>query len=155
MKVKYHYDDIGINSRLDSIQAAILRVKLKYLDKYNAFRRAVADYYDKAFIVHPGITIPCRADYSSHIFHQYTIMINNGSRDELKKFLEERKIPSMIYYPGPLHMQAAYRFLGYKETDFPVTTELCRKVLSLPMHPDMEQDQLEYITGNVLKFFDQ
>jgi UDP-2-acetamido-2-deoxy-ribo-hexuluronate aminotransferase len=155
MKVRYHYDDIGINSRLDSIQAAVLRVKLKYLDKYNAFRRAVADYYDKAFIGHPGVTIPCRADYSSHIFHQYTIMINNGSRDELKKFLEERKIPSMIYYPGPLHMQAAYRFLGYKETDFPLTTELCRKVLSLPMHPDMEQDQLEYITGNVLKFFDQ
>lgn len=155
MKVRYHYDDIGINSRLDTLQAAILRVKLKYLDRYNASRRAVADYYDKAFAICPAITTPHRADYSTHIFHQYTIQINDGRRDELKKYLEERKIPSMIYYPGPLHMQEAYRFLGYSETDFPVTTELCRRVLSLPMHPEMEHEQLEYIASNVLKFFEK
>jgi UDP-2-acetamido-2-deoxy-ribo-hexuluronate aminotransferase len=155
MKVRYHYDDIGVNSRLDTIQAAILRVKLKYLSQFNSARRAVADQYDKAFTGCHSITVPERVSYSSHIFHQYTIKVKNGRRDELKKFLESKNIPAMVYYPGPLHMQEAYSYLGYKENDFPVTTTLCKEVLSLPMHPEMEQEQLDYIILNILKFFDK
>jgi UDP-2-acetamido-2-deoxy-ribo-hexuluronate aminotransferase len=153
MKVRYHYDDIGVNSRLDTIQAAILRVKLKYLSEFNAARRKVADLYDEAFEGCHSIIVPERSEYSSHIFHQYTIKVRNGKRDELKKYLETKNIPSMVYYPGPLHMQEAYRYLGYKENDFPVTNALCKEVLSLPMHPDMEQEQIDYIIHNVLKFF--
>ena len=153
MKERYHYNDIGVNSRLDTIQAAILRVKLKYLSEFNEKRRALADLYDKAFEVLPDITVPGRTAYSSHIFHQYTIRVKNGRRDALKKYLESLKIPSMVYYPGPLHLQEAYRNLGYNENDFPVTTKLCGEVLSLPMHPDMEQDQLNYITSSIVKFF--
>jgi dTDP-4-amino-4,6-dideoxygalactose transaminase len=155
MKVRYHYDDIGINSRLDTIQAAILRVKLRYLSQFNAARRAVADQYDEALAGCHSVIIPERAKYSSHIFHQYTIRIKDGKRDELKKFLNSNNIPSMIYYPGPLHLQEAYRNLGYNESDFPVTTVLCKEVLSLPMHPDMEQEQLDYIVRKVLEFFDK
>jgi UDP-2-acetamido-2-deoxy-ribo-hexuluronate aminotransferase len=155
MKVRYHYDDIGINSRLDTMQAAILRVKLRYLAQFNKARREVADFYDKGFAACTSIITPERVNYSSHIFHQYTIKVKNGKRDDLKTFLETRKIPSMVYYPGPLHMQEAYRYLGYRENDFPVTTSLCKEVLSLPIHPDMETEQLEYIVFNVLKFFDK
>ncbi|MCX6332698.1 MAG: DegT/DnrJ/EryC1/StrS family aminotransferase [Bacteroidia bacterium] len=155
MKERYHYDDIGVNSRLDTIQAAILLVKLKYLDNFNAARRKVADSYDKAFSKHPEIIIPERAGDSTHIFHQYTIRVRNGKRDALKKYLESVKIPAMIYYPGPLHTQEAYRYLGYDENDFPVTSGLCSEVLSLPMHPDMEQEQLDYIILNVLKFLEK
>lgn len=155
MKVRYHYDDIGVNSRLDTIQAAILRAKLKHLTEFNSARREVADRYDKTFADCLSISVPERVSYSSHIFHQYTIRVKNGRRDELKKFLESKKIPSMVYYPGPLHLQKAYDYLGYKENDFPVTTSLCKEVLSLPMHPDMEMEQIEYITLNVLEFFDK
>jgi UDP-2-acetamido-2-deoxy-ribo-hexuluronate aminotransferase len=155
MKVRYHYDDIGVNSRLDTIQAAILRVKLNYLTQFNNARKVVADKYDNAFAGCHSISVPERVSYSSHIFHQYTIRVKNGKRDELKKFLESKNIPSMVYYPGPLHMQEAYRSLGYKENDFPVTTDLCKEVLSLPMHPDMEQEQLDYIILNILKFFEK
>jgi UDP-2-acetamido-2-deoxy-ribo-hexuluronate aminotransferase len=153
MKVRYHYDDIGINSRLDTIQAAILRVKLKHLSQFNASRQHIADQYDEAFSGCQSITVPERVSYSSHIFHQYTIKIRNGRRDELKKFLDSKNIPSMIYYPGPLHMQKAYKYLGYKERDFPVTSSLCNEVLSLPMHPDLELEQLDYIVTNIIDFF--
>jgi len=153
MKVRYHYDDIGVNSRLDTIQAAILRVKLKYLSQFNAARRTLADQYDRAFSGCQSITIPERVRYSSHIYHQYTIKVKNGKRDELKQFLESKYIPAMVYYPGPLHLQKAYNHLGYKEDDFPVTSALCKEVLSLPMHPDMDQEQLDYIIFNVLNFF--
>lgn len=155
MKVRYHYDDIGINSRLDTIQAAILRVKLKYLSQYNATRRNVADQYDEAFAGCHSIITPERAGYSHHIFHQYTIKVKDGKRDELKKFLDSNNIPSIVYYPGPLHLQEAYRYLGYNEADFQVTTVLCKEVLSLPMHPEMEQEQLDYIVFKVLEFFDK
>jgi len=153
MKVRYHYDDIGVNSRLDTIQAAVLRVKLRYLSQFNEARGSVARQYDEAFAGCDSINIPERAGYSSHIFHQYTIKVKNGKRDELKKYLESNNIPSMVYYPGPLHLQEAYRYLGYNETDFPVTAALCKEVLSLPMHPDMEQEQLDYIILKVLEFF--
>jgi len=154
MKERYHYNDIGVNSRLDTIQASILRVKLKYLDKFNNSRRVAAGFYDKALSACPYIITPGRTGYSSHIFHQYTIKIKYGRRDELKKYIAEKNIPAMIYYPGPLHMQEAYRYLGYGEADFPVTDRLCREVLSLPMHTELEQDQLQYITQNILKFFE-
>ena len=154
MKVRYHYNDVGINSRLDTLQAAILRVKLRHLDRYNKARRHVADFYDEAFAGCMAVTVPARNKYSSHIFHQYTIRIRNGKRDDLKQYLNERHIPSMIYYPGPIHMQEAYRYLGYGESDFPVTNTLCKEVLSLPMHTEMEQDQLDYISRNVLDFFE-
>lgn len=153
MKVRYHYDDIGVNSRLDTLQAAILRVKLKYLSEFNAARRSVAHQYDEAFASCHSIVVPERVSYSSHIFHQYTIKVLNGKRDELKKYLESKNIPSMVYYPGPLHMQKAYEYLGYKEEDLPVTSSLCNEVLSLPMHPDMETEQIDYITRNLLEFF--
>jgi len=154
MKERYHYDDIGINSRLDTLQAAILRVKLRHLDKFNNARRKVADFYDRSFSGCSSIITPGRSSYSSHIFHQYTLRIKNGKRDDLRKFLDSVKIPSMIYYPGPLHLQEAYRYLGYTQNDFPVTTKLCSEVISLPMHPDMEQEQLDYIANNILKFFE-
>jgi len=155
MKERYHYDDIGVNSRLDTLQAAILLVKLKHLDEFNSARRKAADFYDNAFSICPEIAIPARSSFSSHIFHQYTVRIKNGKRDELKKHLEAAKIPAMIYYPGPLHTQKAYLPLGYHENDFPVTSGLCREVLSLPMHPDLEQEQLDFITHNVLNFFEK
>jgi UDP-2-acetamido-2-deoxy-ribo-hexuluronate aminotransferase len=154
MKVRYSYADIGVNSRLDTIQAAILRVKLKYLRGFNEARQNVADQYDEAFSGCSSIITPERAGYSSHIFHQYTIRITHGKRDDLKNWMASKKIPCMIYYPGPLHMQEAYRSLGYTANDFPVTGSLCKEVLSLPMHPEMEQDQLDYIIFNILNFFD-
>jgi len=153
MKVKYHHDDIGVNSRLDTIQAAILNVKLKYLDRFNSARAAAADYYDEAFSRCSSMIIPERSGSSTHIFHQYTVRIKNAKRDALRNYLADKKIPSMIYYPGPLHTQQAYRYLGYGENDFPVTSELCREVLSLPMHPDLEEEQLDHITKSVLEFF--
>jgi len=155
MKVKYHHDDIGVNSRLDTLQAAILNVKLKYLDQFNAARKSAADFYDEAFAGCRQIIIPERSRFSTHIFHQYTVRIKDGRRDDLRKYLADKKIPSMIYYPGPLHTQNAYSYLGYGENDFPVTAELCREVLSLPMHPDLEQDQLDYISISVLEFFNK
>jgi UDP-2-acetamido-2-deoxy-ribo-hexuluronate aminotransferase len=154
MKVKYHHDDIGINSRLDTIQASILSVKLKHLDQFNLRRKEIANLYDEAFAGCPFLALPGRVGYSTHIFHQYTLRVRNGKRDELKKFLESAGIPSMIYYPVPLHIQEAYHYLGYGENDFPVSTQLCREVISLPMHPDMEPDQLDHITLSVLKFFE-
>lgn len=154
MKERYHYSDVGVNSRLDTLQASILRVKLKYLDRFNNSRIAAAGFYDEVLSACPDIITPERVGYSTHIFHQYTIRIKNGKRDELRKYLADKNIPSMIYYPGPLHMQEAYRYLGYGEKDFPVTAGLCMEVLSLPMHTELEQEQLDYITKNILKFFE-
>jgi dTDP-4-amino-4,6-dideoxygalactose transaminase len=153
MKVRYHYDEVGINSRLDTIQAAILRVKLKYLDRFNEARRSVADSYDNSFKKCEEIKTPARSSFSTHIFHQYTLRIRNGKREGLRKHLEANGIPSMIYYPGPLHTQEAYRYLGYGENDFPITSSLCNEVLSLPIHPDMEQEQTDFIISKVLEFF--
>jgi UDP-2-acetamido-2-deoxy-ribo-hexuluronate aminotransferase len=155
MKVRYHHDNIGVNSRLDTIQAAILRIKLKKLDEYNAARINAAGVYDKAFRSVCGIIPPIRVKYSTHIFHQYTLKVKDGKRDKLKDHLESKNIPSMIYYPIPLHMQKAYSSLGYKEGDFPVTEALCTKVLSLPMHTELDNEQLEYITGGVRDFFEK
>lgn len=154
MKVKYHHDDIGVNSRLDTLQAAILNVKLKYLDDFNSARRMAANFYDKALAGCDSLILPERSPFSTHIFHQYTIRVKHGKRDDLKKYLDSVHIPSMVYYPGPLHIQEAYRYLGYSGSGFPVTSDLCRSVLSLPMHPDLEHEQLDHITSSILKYFE-
>ncbi|MBK7431596.1 MAG: DegT/DnrJ/EryC1/StrS family aminotransferase [Bacteroidetes bacterium] len=151
--VQYYHDEIGVNSRLDSIQAAILRIKLRHLDEYAAARRAVADYYDKAFANHPNIITPERTKLSNHVFHQYTMVLKNASRDKLREYLATKEIPAMIYYPVPLHLQKAYRDPRYKEGDFPVTEHLCASVISLPIHTEMQEETLSYITKNVLEYF--
>ncbi len=150
---KYVHDCIGINSRLDTIQAAVLRIKLKHLDSYSKARNIVADRYDTAFKGNVNISIPARAPFSSHVFHQYTIKIENASRDGLKKYLEGKKIPSMIYYPIPVHMQKGYEQYGYKQGDFPVSESLCQKVLSLPIHTEMNEQEQEYITTSIKAYF--
>lgn len=150
--VQYVHDDIGVNSRLDSIQAAILRVKLRELDNYAAARNKAAAYYDKAFANHPKIKTPVRAKNSNHVFHQYTLTLNGVDRDKLKEFLATKEIPAMIYYPKPLHTQKAYESPRYKDADFPITVELCKNVISLPMHTEMSDEQLKYITDAVLEF---
>jgi dTDP-4-amino-4,6-dideoxygalactose transaminase len=153
MKVRYYHDHVGINSRLDTLQAAILSVKLRHLLHYNESRQAVAHFYDQAFSSCTQIRIPVHQPQSTHIFHQYTIQVDASQRDGLKTHLQSKGIPSMIYYPVPLHTQQAYQYLGYKVGDFPVTEKLCQTVLSLPMHTEMQEDQLHYITDSVLEFF--
>jgi len=152
MGKRYYYHQIGLNSRLDAIQAAILDVKLKYLDQYVAARQAVADFYDQKLSEIQGLIIPARVSYSSHTFHQYTIQVPE-KRDELQKFLGNKGIPSMIYYPMPLHLQEAYKYLGYKKGEFPVSEKLSEQVLSLPMHTELTGEQLEYITSAIREFF--
>jgi dTDP-4-amino-4,6-dideoxygalactose transaminase len=149
MEVRYYHDTVGINSRLDSIQAAVLDVKLKQLDDYTKARQQAADYYDKAFSGNPKITIPARSTKSTHVFHQYTLKLNGVDRSALQKALAEKGIPVMIYYPVPLHLQKAYKNERYKSGDFPVAEKLCECVLSLPMHTELDEEQLEYITNSI------
>jgi UDP-2-acetamido-2-deoxy-ribo-hexuluronate aminotransferase len=153
MEKRYHYDHVGVNSRLDTLQAAILRVKLKHLDDYHRRRQEAATWYDTTLSDIPGVTTPQRSSFSTHIFHQYTLQVPSTQRDALKQFLQEKEIPSMVYYPVPLHMQKAYRELAYREGDLPVSEELCSKVLSLPMHTELEKNQLEYISEQFHLFF--
>ena len=151
---KYYYDSIGVNSRLDSIQAAILRVKLAHLDAYNKKRIAVADFYNSKFKELSGMQIPETVPYSNHVYHQYTLLIENN-RDEMKEFLQSKGIPSMIYYPVPLHLSNAYKIYGYADGDFPVSEQIASQVLSLPMHTELDEEQLNYITGHVIDFVKQ
>lgn len=153
MEKKYYHDSIGVNSRLDSIQAAILNVKLKYLDEYNRSRQKAAAFYDEAFQNLENITIPYRDKFSTHIFHQYTILTDPELRDPLKNHLAQNAIPSMIYYPVPLHRQKAFGSYGFDNKYFPVTGSLCQRVLSLPMHTELEIEQLDYIVNHVINFF--
>lgn len=153
MKVRYYHDFVGVNSRLDSIQAAILNVKLKHLDEYALARNKAADFYDKAFANHPNITTPQRFEKSNHVFHQYTSKLKNADRSALQQHLNALGIPMMIYYPVPLHLQKAYKSDRYAEGDFPVTEALSKSVFSLPMHTELSTLQLEYITNGVLSFF--
>lgn len=147
--VQYVHDEIGVNSRLDTLQAAILDVKLKFLDDFADRRRSVADFYDKAFAGLKNIQTPVRAPYSNHVFHQYTVKLKDLDRDKVRAKLAERGIPSMVYYPIPLHLQKAYRDSRYKAGFFPVTEELCKSVLSLPIHTEMEEEELLYIVDVV------
>ncbi len=155
MRVRYYHDTIGVNSRLDTIQAAILRVKLRHLDEFNEARQKAAAWYDRELSGLTGITLPVRSPYSSHIFHQYTLRIADDRRNDLRECLENEGIPSMIYYPVPLHMQKAYAHLGYPADGFPVTTRLSGEVLSLPMHTELDDEQLEYITGCIRSKYNQ
>ncbi|MCY0977399.1 DegT/DnrJ/EryC1/StrS family aminotransferase [Chryseobacterium wangxinyae] len=151
MYERYYHDEVGVNSRLDSIQAAILRKKLPNLDSYNDARRKAADYYDEAFAGNENILTPKRAEYSTHVFHQYTLRILNGKRNELQKFLTEKEIPAMIYYPVALRKQKAY-FQESNDADFVNTDKLLDQVISLPMHTELDEEQLKYITDAVLEF---
>lgn len=150
--VQYVHDSIGVNSRLDSIQAAILRIKLRQLDSYAAARNKAAEYYDKAFANNSKLKTPVRAKYSNHVFHQYTLQLNGVDRNAFREFLSQKGIPAMIYYPIPLHMQKAYLDARYKAGDFPVTEKLCASVVSLPMHTELDEETLKYITTSVLEF---
>lgn len=152
-KVKYQHDIIGVNSRLDTLQAAILNVKLKYLDDYTTRRRAVANRYDGALKNIKQIVTPHRCQYSTHVFNQYTIKVLEGSRDDLKRHLESKGIPTMIYYPIPLHLQKAYRIPEYGEGSFPVTERLSKTVISLPIHTEMTNEQIDYICANLCDYF--
>ena len=150
MVVRYHHDLIGVNSRLDSIQAAVLDAKLPHLDEYIAARQKAAAYYDQAFANCEQLLIPGREAHSTHVFHQYTLRVVGADRDKLREGLAAKGIPAMIYYPVPLHQQKAYLDPRYKDGDFPVAERLAGCVLSLPMHTELDQEQLEYITSNVL-----
>ena len=149
---KYHHDLIGVNSRLDTLQAAILSVKLNYFDEYNRSRGRVADHYDVQLKDIAALSIPARVNYSTHVFNQYTIKVRKG-RNELKKYLEEQGIPSMIYYPVPLHMQNAYSSFASGKGSFPITEALSEQVLSLPIHTEMKGDDVQFICNAVKSFF--
>lgn len=152
-KVKYYHEVIGVNSRLDTLQAAVLKVKLKYLDSYTAARQNAAAYYDRELNPASGIITPKKEAYSTHVYHQYTVQVAEGERDNLKSYLKEKGIPSMIYYPVPLHLQTAYGEYGFSEGDFPVAEKLAKTVLSLPIHTEMTNEQLEYIVTIIKSYF--
>lgn len=153
-RIKYYHDVVGVNSRLDTIQAAILDVKLKYLNSYCEARQKAAAYYDLALKHLTQISIPFRSSFSTHVFHQYTIKIDGQySRDELKRYLAEKGIPSMIYYPLPLHEQKAYVEFMRGDMDFPISTSLCNSVLSLPMHTHLKIEEQDFIVNHIKSFF--
>lgn len=151
--VRYYHEVVGVNSRLDAIQAAVLRVKLKRLDSYAAARNAAAAVYDQAFSAIHGLAIPERCNFSNHVFHQYTLRVDNGKRDALKKHLEAKGIPAMVYYPVPCHLQQAYRSENFPAGSLPITEALTTAVISLPMSTELDEQQLEYITRTVVEFF--
>jgi dTDP-4-amino-4,6-dideoxygalactose transaminase len=153
--VQYVHDVLGVNSRLDTIQAVVLKAKLKHLDEYAAARNKVADYYDKALANHPKLKTPARAKNSTHVFHQYTLQLIGIDRTKLREQLAERGIPAMIYYPIPLHEQNAYKSDRFKKGDFPVTEKLCATVLSLPMHTEMDEETLNYICTNLIELVNE
>nr|MBK9651119.1 DegT/DnrJ/EryC1/StrS family aminotransferase [Bacteroidota bacterium] len=147
----YIHDEIGVNSRLDSLQAAVLRIKLKHLDEYAAARNRAADYYDKAFANHPNIKTPVRAANSTHVFHQYTLKLIDKNRDALREHLKANNIPHNVYYPLPLHFQKAYQDARYTAGLFPVSEELCKQVISLPMHTELTNEDMDVIVNAVRK----
>ncbi|MCM4160932.1 DegT/DnrJ/EryC1/StrS family aminotransferase [Antarcticibacterium flavum] len=153
MYERYHHDVVGVNSRLDSFQAAVLRAKLPNLDLYNEARKEAALKYDEAFAGQEHIVIPLRkGECDTHVYHQYTLKITNGRRDELVKHMNEKGIPCGIYYPIPLHSQKAYKDERYKEENFPVTNQLVKEVISLPMHTELTDDQIALISKTVIDF---
>lgn len=152
MYKRYYHDVIGVNSRLDSIQAAVLKTKLPLLDSYCDARRKAAEYYNNAFASNPNIITPITSEFSTHVFHQYTLKITNGKRDDLHLHLLDNNIPNAIYYPVPLHAQKAYQDDRYNEDDFTVTNELIDTVISLPMHTELDEEQLAFITKTVNNF---
>lgn len=151
-KIKYHHDVIGVNSRLDTLQAAILNVKLKYLDDYEKRRNQVAEYYDRELSSLKFVEIPYRAVNSTHVFHQYTLKTKGINRDHFKTYLDSKGIPTMIYYPVPLHLQKAYASPEYPAGSFKITEELSRTVISLPIHTEMNEEQLSYICSTINEY---
>ncbi len=149
---RYYHDVVGCNSRLDTVQAAILNIKLRELDSYIAARRKVADYYDAAFANHPNITTPYRAANNNHVFHQYTLLLEGIDRNGLNEHLAAKQIPSMIYYPVPGHKQKMFSAFKLGDVYLPVTDWLTERVISLPMHTELDEEQLSYITESVLEF---
>ncbi len=149
---RYFHDVVGCNSRLDTVQAAILNIKLKHLDDYISARMKVADFYDNAFANHPKITTPFRAAYCNHVFHQYTLILNNADRDGLNTYLASKNIPSMIYYPVPGHRQKMFESFGGLSYNLPTTDWLTERVISLPIHTELDEEQLQFITSSVLDF---
>jgi dTDP-4-amino-4,6-dideoxygalactose transaminase len=154
-KVRYYHEVVGCNSRLDTMQAAILRIKLRHLDAYCDARRAAADYYDNAFAANPNIITPFRAAYSKHVFHQYTLQLKNVDRDKVSELLAERQIPSMIYYPVPSHKQDMLKEFGAASFELPVTDALNQCVISLPIHTELTEEELKYITDNFNEIVNQ
>lgn len=152
---RYYHDVVGCNSRLDTIQAAILNIKLRELDNYIAARRSAADYYDAAFANEAKITTPYRAPYSNHVFHQYTLLLEGVDRDGLVQYLASKNIPSMIYYPVPGHRQQMFGASGGNEHNLEITDWLTERVISLPIHTELEEEQLLHITQSVLEFINQ
>lgn len=152
-EVRYYHDVVGVNSRLDSMQAAVLRIKLRQLDAYGAARQAAAAVYDKAFAGMVHVHVPERSLNSTHVFHQYTLRITGGHRDALRAHLEKNGVPAMIYYPVPLHLQKAYEGYGIRRGDLPITERLMEEVLSLPMSTELDNEQLTHITATVKAFF--
>jgi UDP-2-acetamido-2-deoxy-ribo-hexuluronate aminotransferase len=149
---RYYHDVVGCNSRLDAVQAAVLNIKLKHLDEYIRNRRNAADFYDQAFAGQSRISVPYRAAYCKHVFHQYTLLLEGANRDELSSYLSGKNIPSMIYYPVPAHKQKMFSAFGGSSFDLPVTDWLTERVISLPIHTELDNDQLAYITNQVLEF---
>ncbi|MDB4334738.1 DegT/DnrJ/EryC1/StrS family aminotransferase [bacterium] len=154
-EVKYYHDSIGVNSRLDSIQAAILSVKLPHLDEFNSNRQKVAEYYNQAFEKNEQIITPFVLPKTEHIYHQYTLKLFDVDREGLKNHLQSKGIPSMIYYPVPLHKQKAFAQYVDKENSLPIAEALCQVVLSLPVHTEMDEEQLKLITESVLEFIEK
>lgn len=151
-QTRYYHDIVGCNSRLDAIQAAILNIKLKELDNYIVARRTAANFYNTAFANHPKITTPFVADYSTHVYHQYTLILEGVNRDGLNTYLAEKKIPSMIYYPVPGHKQKVFESFGLDAYNLATTDWLTERVISLPMHTELDEEQLTYITTEVLNY---
>jgi UDP-2-acetamido-2-deoxy-ribo-hexuluronate aminotransferase len=153
MYERYHHDVVGVNSRLDSLQAGVLKAKLPHLDTYNKARQDAARKYTLALGINPNILAPTICDSCDcHVFHQYVIRITNGKRDALLAHLQEKGIPCAIYYPIPLHSQKAYAHSRYKEEDFPVTNLLCKEVIALPMHTELDDEQIKFITDSILEY---
>ena len=152
---RYYHDQVGCNSRLDSVQAAVLRIKLQHLDSYNDARQQLAAFYDHVFQSIPNVKVPVRKPYSTHVYHQYTLQVMPELRDRLHDYLSERDIPSMIYYPIPAHRQLMFSAFGCESLSLPVTDYLTERVISLPMHTEMKQDQRDYIVTTVQSFFKQ
>ena len=151
-KERYRHEIVGINSRLDTLQAAILNVKLNHLDAFITARKQAADYYHSALSGMEWIVVPQASPNSTHTYHQFTVTVQNGRRDALGQHLASHNIPTMIYYPVPAHLQPAYASLNYREGDFPVAERLCSEVLSLPMHTELTEEQLEYICQTIKNF---
>ena len=151
-KEKYHHDCVGFNSRLDALQAAVLQTKLCYLEEFIRNRQAAAQYYFEALRNVDWINLPDIKQNTTHTFHQFTLRVKDGKRDALNQYLAGKAIPSMVYYPVPAHLQPAYRYLGYQKGNFPVSERLCQEVLSIPMHTELSEDQLQYICETIVNY---